>query len=55
MNSSGWARRARASFKWLLLVAAIAFVVYRVKYAAMPVLSYEVVPQPAVAEVMGKA
>ena len=53
MNSSGWARRARASFKWLLLVAAIAFVVYRVKYAAMPVLSYEVVPQPAVAEVMG--
>jgi len=43
----------RKSAKWAVLVAVVAFVVYRVKFAPTPVLVHEVKSGPIVAEVMG--
>ncbi|MBI5388354.1 MAG: efflux RND transporter periplasmic adaptor subunit [Verrucomicrobia bacterium] len=43
----------RKSAKWVVLVAIIAFAVYRVKFAPTPVLAHEVKAGPIVAEVMG--
>lgn len=43
----------RKSARWLLLLAVIAFVVYRVKFAPIPVLAHEVKSGPIVSEVMG--
>ena len=43
----------RKSAKWAVLVAVVAFVVYRGKFAPTPVLVHEVKSGPIVAEVMG--
>ncbi len=43
----------RKSAKWLLLLAVVGFVVFRLKFAPSPVLIHEVKSGPIVAEVMG--
>jgi multidrug efflux pump subunit AcrA (membrane-fusion protein) len=43
----------RKSAKWVVLVGVVAFVVYRVRFAPVPVLAYEAKPGPIIAEVMG--
>jgi HlyD family secretion protein len=54
MNSSNRVRRLlHTGAKWLLLAAVVAFAVYRLKFAPVPVMAHKVVSGPVVAEVMG--
>lgn len=43
----------RKSAKWLVFAAIVAFLIYRVKFAAVPVQAFEVKPAVVAAEVMG--
>lgn len=54
MNSPNQVRRLlQTAAKWLLLAAVVAFAVYRIKFAPVPVMAHQVVSGPVVAEVMG--
>jgi HlyD family secretion protein len=54
MSSSIQVRRLLpTAAKWLLVAAVVAFAVYRIKFAPVPVLAYEVKPGSIIAEVMG--
>ena len=54
MSSSNQIRRLLpTAAKWLLVAAVVAFAVYRIKFAPVPVMAHKVVSGPVVAEVMG--
>lgn len=53
MKLNGWLNGFRKSAKWLVLILAVAAVLYRVKFAAVPVEAFAVKPGVVVGEVMG--
>jgi multidrug efflux pump subunit AcrA (membrane-fusion protein) len=52
-NSKRGRRLLQTTAKWLLLAAVVAFGVYRITFAPVPVMAHKVVSGPIVAEVMG--
>jgi len=53
MNAPHWSATLRKSAKWLVLVLIAALVVYRMKFAAVPVEAFEIKSDVVVGEVMG--
>lgn len=53
MNAPRFSATLRKSAKWLVLVVIVAAVLYRVKFAAVPVEAFEVQPGVVIGEVMG--
>ena len=53
MNSASLSVTLRKSIKWLVLVAIVALVAYRMKFAAVPVQMFEVKPGVVIGEVLG--
>jgi len=53
MNAPRMSATLRKSAKWLVLAVIVAAVVYRVRFAAVPVEAFEVKPGVAISEVMG--
>ena len=53
MNAPRLSATLRKSAKWLVLVVIVAAVLYRVKFAAVPVEAFEVQPGVVIGEVMG--
>jgi HlyD family secretion protein len=52
-NSNQVRRFLQTTAKWVLLAVVIAFAVYRIRFAPVPVMAHKVVSGPVVAEVMG--
>lgn len=53
MNASGFSAMLRKSAKWLVFVLIVVVVVYRMKFAAVPVQVFEMKPGVVTGEVMG--